>query len=848
MSKNIITHKFSESAIEFMRREIYESNDNEVYFGLNLNNYDILDYVDVISRGNENSAPAIINTSLEYDAVVHNHPSENLNPSRNDITIASELGNDAGVGFLIINNKVTKYYEVIKPIRAEKIEPLDCPDVLYKYTENGEMAEIIKGYEYRHEQALLAESIINAFNNNTNLMAEAGTGIGKSFAYLIPALVWLKQNKTRIVISTNTINLQQQIIEKDLPLIAGSIAPNVVYTLVKGRGNYVCVNKVKEGLKENEEEMSFGIDNERESFLSNINLWLETTNDGSITDLGYKPKNELWEIVRSDNDTCLHRKCQHADKCFFYKMKKRLNASQLLIVNHHILCADISLHSETGGTFTLLPKYSKVIIDEAHNFEDCAASYFGDDGSKASILKAIFYIYNSKKKNIKGRGISERIRFIIRENVDDIAPADFEKAMTLADSVISNASDLRSIVDESTKSFYSYCVENIDLKEGSSFKFRITKSLNENPHWKDKALPQMRKLANALINLINTMNGLYKIFIDMAVKNGFEYEDIAKLAQAYIDRVKGNLTSLNATFNYKEDEYIRWVESRITKNGALIFSWHLTPVNVSKYLHDFLYRRFETSILTSATLTVNKKFDFFSDRLGFSLINESKKEFLYLQSPFNFEDNARLYIPTDSPETSSFEFTNFISKVIMKSMDITGGRAFALFTSFSTLMKVYDNIELPLKSKNINTLTQASGIHRNALLDLFKASDNNILLGVDSFWEGVDVVGKNLELVIIPKLPFAVPTDPISEGRYEYIEQQGGNAFMDYALPLAVIKFKQGFGRLIRSKTDRGAVVVLDKRIITKRYGISFIQSLPKAKVIKTDIKNILKDMKIFFE
>ncbi len=847
MAKELITNKFSENAIEFMRKEIYESNDNEVYFGVNLNNHNMLDYIEVISRGNENSAPAIMNTSLEYDAVVHNHPSGNLTPSRNDIGIASELGNDAGVGFLIVNNNVTEYYEVIKPIRAEKIEPLDAGDVLYTYAEDGELSEIIEGYEYRHEQAVLAEAIIEAFNNNTSLMAEAGTGIGKSFAYLIPALFWLKQNKTRIVVSTNTINLQQQIIEKDLPLIAPHLAENIVYTLVKGRGNYICINKVKEAIKEDDESLSFGdVSDEREQFLSNIDLWLETTKDGSVTDLGFKPRNDLWEIVRSDNDTCLGRKCKYADKCFFYKMKKRLNASQLLIVNHHILCADIALHAQTGGTFSFLPKYSKVIIDEAHNFEDCASSYFGQDGSKTSIMKALFYIHNSKK-NSKAKGISERIRSVFRDYVDDIKPEDFEKAMGLADAIASDAINIRAIVDESSKAFYAYCVENIDLREGSSFKFRITQSLHESSKWQKKALPHIRSMASSVLSIVNNMNSLYKLFIDTSVENSIDYEDIAKLAQAYTERMKANLTSLNAAFNYKEDEYIRWVESKITKNGILIFSWHLTPVNVSKYLNDYLYKRFETSVLVSATLTVNKKFDFFADRLGFSLINKNKRDNLYLESPFNYQDNARLYVPTDCPDVTSFEFTKFISKFILRSMDITGGRAFALFTSFSTLMKVYEDIELPLKNININTLTQASGIHRNALLDLFKSSENNILLGVDSFWEGVDVVGKNLELVIIPKLPFAVPTDPISEGRYEYIQNSGGNAFIDYAMPFAIIKFKQGFGRLIRSKTDRGAVVVLDKRIITKKYGESFIRSLPNAKFITTTVDNIIEDMSDFF-
>lgn len=837
-----IWEKFTDSARNFMRAEIKESGGNEVYFGVNLNEHGMLEYTEVIARGNENSVPAIINVSLEYDAVAHNHPSGNLTPSSNDINIASELGNNAGVGFIIVNSDVSEYYEVIKPIRADKIEPIDIPSALYMFTEDGKLGEILPNYEYRHEQALLTESMLHAFNDNTCLMAEAGTGIGKSLSYLVPALLWLKQNKTRIVVSTNTINLQEQIIKKDLPMIASQIAPEVRYTLVKGRGNYVCVNKVKEALLE-EKEGSFGFDNERLSFLEEIDMWLEKTSEGSISDLGYKPRSDFWEIVRSDNDTCLHRKCEHIEKCFYYKMKKVLNASQLLIVNHHILCADISLLSQTGGAYALLPRYTKIIVDEAHNFEDSASSYFGDEGSRGGIIKALYYISNPKKHS----GIAERIRKVIALYKDTIKPEDFDKAMGVCDKVIESIIHLRNITDEGSKAFYQFCQNNIDRRDGSSYRFRINKTLVESERYKDSAMPPIREIISALLSAVNNMSSLYKLFIDLAMEYGFDYEDVATLALAYSERLKKQLSSLNAVFNYKDDEYIRWVETRITKKGTLILSWNLTPVSVSKYLYDSLYSKFETSILVSATLTVNKKFDFFSDRLGFSLINEKKRVETYLSSPFNFEENARLYVATDAPDVSSSEFNSYTSEYIINIMEITGGRAFALFTSFSSLMKVYEEIEHRLKQKNINVLTQTAGMHRNTLLEMFKSSENNILLGVDSFWEGVDVVGKNLEVVIIPKLPFAVPTDPISEGRYEYIEASGGNAFIDYALPFAIIKFKQGFGRLIRSKTDRGVVLVLDRRVVSKRYGVNFINSLPSVAVVKGSMDDVLDGMADFF-
>lgn len=372
---------FSTNAISYMRKAIVDAYGNEVYFGINFNAYGILDYIEVMARGNKDSVPAIISLSLEFDAVIHNHPSGQLTPSRPDLAIASELGNNAGVGFYIVNNDVDDYYEVVKPIKAENIKTIDVPDALYMFTENGTLSKLLKKYEYRQEQTELVEATIESFNNNKHLISEAGTGIGKSFAYLVPALLWLKENKTRIVISTNTINLQEQIISKDIPSIIGGIAPNVKYALVKGRNNYVCIKKVKDALNDTD-RLDF---EEQIKFFEDINNWLSITKDGSITDLGYRPQGELWEMVACDTDTCTHRKCEYLEDCYFYKMRKQLNAAQLLIVNHHILCADLSLYAETAGRYTLLPRYTKVLIDEAHNFENSASSYFGDEGSKNSV-------------------------------------------------------------------------------------------------------------------------------------------------------------------------------------------------------------------------------------------------------------------------------------------------------------------------------------------------------------------------------------------------------------------------------------------------------------------------------
>ncbi|MEI0518495.1 helicase C-terminal domain-containing protein [Brachyspira murdochii] len=833
---------FSTNAISYMRKAIADAYGNEVYFGINFNAYGILDYIEVMARGNKDSVPAIISLSLEFDAVIHNHPSGQLTPSRPDLAIASELGNNAGVGFYIVNNDVDDYYEVVKPIKAENIKTIEVPDALYMFTENGTLSKLLKKYEYRQEQTELVEATIESFNNNKHLISEAGTGIGKSFAYLVPALLWLKENKTRIVISTNTINLQEQIISKDIPSIIGGIAPNVKYALVKGRNNYVCIKKVKDALNDTD-RLDF---EEQVRFFEDINNWLNITKDGSITDLGYRPQGELWEMVACDTDTCTHRKCEYLEDCYFYKMRKQLNAAQLLIVNHHILCADLSLYAETAGRYSLLPRYTKVLIDEAHNFENSASSYFGDEGSKNGISKALFYISRMKKN--KRLGIIESINNMLNDKKSLIEKHEYDEILDLINKAHDLTSRLRNVTEDKTKEFMNYCHKNIQTKEGLGYKFRISPELVNTNHWKNDGLKPLREMVLSMTSLVNICDKLYKKFFDIAIEKDFDYEEIAQMANAYLERLKRQLVSLNAVIDYKKDEYIRWIETRLTKKGSLILNWHLTPVTVAKNLNDFLYSRFDTVAMYSATLTVSKSFNFFSNRLGFDYIEKNKKIEIYLESPFNYEDNARLYIAADMPDVASDTFNDFTSKVLLDVCDITGGRAFILFTSFSSLMSVYENTAKKLKSKNINALAQTASVHRHTLLDMFKSSSNNVLYGVDSFWEGVDVAGKNLEVVIIPKLPFAVPTDPISEGRYRYIEENGGNAFLDYALPFAVIKFKQGFGRLIRSKDDRGVVFVLDKRLYTKNYGVQFIQSLPNAKVIKASMKEIFNDMNNFFE
>ncbi|MBI4976679.1 MAG: DEAD/DEAH box helicase [Spirochaetes bacterium] len=838
-----ISDLFLPQAAAAMHDAIVNADGNEVFFGAVLNDQALVSYIEVLARGNRTSVPVLINASLEFDLVIHNHPTGNLTPSDADVGIASELGN-AGVGFVIIDSAVSAVYVVVPPLVTPKAQKINIPDALYLFTDDGDLKKLLPKYEYRHEQTVMAERVLESFNENKHLIVEAGTGVGKSLAYLVPALLWVKVNKGRIVISTNTINLQQQIIMKDIPDVVQALAPDVKYVLVKGRGNYVCIRKVKAFIKKEENVLDFDIKSEEEEFIRSIDEWLSRTSDGSVSDLASRPKSQFWELVQSEGDSCTKMSCASYADCFYYKMRKRINAAQILVVNHHILCADLSIHAQTGGRYSFLPRYEKVVIDEAHNFEESASAYFGTDGSRNAVMKNLNYLY--QRRGTKQFGYIWSMRRIIERDTNTALQTAKDFLELVDRTFMGDHAHARDTVERVAKDFLSYCREYITGTSEHGYRFRVSEAFAKTEHWQ-LGSTILRGLVSALNALVNTAELVKTRFTDIAREYQIEHTQITNGADIYIGRLRSLVSGLNAAVDWQPDEYIRWFEVFLSRKGALYLNWHLTPVEVASYLDKHLYSRFESVVLTSATLSIDSSFDFFSERLGLTRILPERFIAEQLASPYDYHNHARLYIATDVDEPVGSGFIGDIVRYVKQAMTITRGRCFALFTSFATLSAVYNKTRDDLAAMGVNVLTQSGTLHRNTLLETFRASANNILFGVDSFWEGVDVVGEHLEMIIIPKIPFVVPTDPITEARQEYIEANGGNAFIDYITPLAVIKFKQGFGRLIRSKTDRGVVLLLDKRMLTKNYGVKFRRSLPDVPVVSGSINDIMNDMSSFF-
>ncbi len=830
---------FTEKAREEIEGAITEVSGNEVFFVGSLDEDGVIDGVRVAARGNDYSVPAIVDSAQSGEVVIHNHPSGNLTPSDEDIHMAGLFGN-LGVGFYIIKNDVSEVYVVVEPFAEKELEKLDVEKLKAFLLPDGEVSKVMGSrHELRLEQLEMVEAVGSAFNDETISLIEAGTGTGKTLAYLIPSIHWALLNSERVVISTNTINLQEQLIEKDIPLIHKSLGEDFKYSLVKGMGNYLCLLRaetITDGLLEL-------ADDDEIDTLRSIVEWSKVTKDGSLSDLSFTPTEAIWDKVSAESESCLRVRCPHYSKCFFYKARREVSSSQILVVNHHLLFSDLAIkgaseESEVG----ILPAYRRVIFDEGHHIVDTATSHFGMRATKYGIIRTlrrlkrrggggevrglIFYIASlaTKLKKYFRKGI---LNALLRRVEETLSP--------LVDTV-------ENYVRDSFDELYYFALPITEKKEGISgeISIRITDEVRKQEGWEriDKKLSILRIKLKELEEEI-------KAFIEVLI----DYEDEPDVARVLIE-FKGITNKLDfysdvilSFLDSGEDGYVRWVEGNVGRGG--VFSGiGLSPLDISYQLKEKLYSRCRTVVMTSATLAVKKSFHFIESGLGLEE-NERVSEVI-LPSPFNYKEQAFLAIPTDIPEPMEKDYSEKLSPVILEAVRASRGNALILFTSYSLLESVFRKIQNQLADIGIISLKQGS-LPRARLLQRFKVEDNSALFATDSFWEGVDVPGEALRLVVITRLPFRVPTDPIIEARVENMEKQGINSFLEYSVPVAVLKFKQGFGRLIRTKTDRGAVFVLDKRIISKSYGKYFLESLPRCNMIISRTDEAIKELESFF-
>ncbi|HEY3308892.1 MAG TPA: helicase C-terminal domain-containing protein [Desulfuromonadaceae bacterium] len=828
------TH-FTTDCRALMRHEIEAAKGNEVFFIGRTNVDGIVYEVEAVARGTKQAVPAILSRAACGDAVIHNHPNGNLNPSAADMDIASVAGNQ-GIGFYIVDNTCTRCYQVVSPFAEKKGELLSLEEIGSIFAPDGMMAHL-KDYEQREEQLRMALTVADAFNQERVVLVEAGTGTGKSLAYLIPAILWGVRNNQRVVVSTNTINLQEQLIKKDLPFLARNSAIEFKAALVKGRGNYACLRKLEAA---EAEPLLFPDDSSQE--LTAIIEWSRACQDGCKSDLTFTPRGSTWEEICCEADQCSRSRCKHFNRCFFYRARREASAAKVLVVNHALLLSDIVLRKETGYDATaILPPFNRLIFDEGHHLEDVATSHLSLIISRGGILRQLHRLV-PLKANRAGllTIISSRLARDLPESMDALYS---ELSALLESQLLPKAHDLGHLTEQTM----DWLALSLELENraggGKEQKLRITPAVELGEFWRESR-QRLHWLADAINDYTSALRSLLRRSEDLPEKLREKLSDQLLDAGGIEGRLQTMADSL-LFFIADAEGYCRWME---TSRGSRGVQARLcaAPLDISGQVKDTILDRLKTIIVTSATLTVGNDFAYLKKRTGFGLLPAERLAELRLASPFDYASQVYVGIPEDMPEPTAPGFREALEERILSAVSISQGGAFILFTSYDLLNKVYAALAPDLARVGLVALKQGE-TGRHALLARFRKEHNAVLFGTDSFWEGVDVKGEALRLVIIARLPFQVPTEPVQQARAEQIQALGGDPFRDFSIPQAVIKFRQGFGRLIRSRDDRGAVLILDRRVITKSYGKIFLRSLPETEVIRGDSRAVFGRMEEFF-
>lgn len=827
-----------------MKHAIAETGGREVFFAGTLGPDGCVHEVRVCARGHDTAVPAIIRSVKKGEVVIHNHPSGSLEPSEADLHLSIVFGHQ-GNGMYIVDNGVTRTYVVVEPFQDKQAQALDAAALEQALAPGSRLAKAIPHFESRPQQLAMIDAVTKGFNEEALMVIEAPTGVGKTMAYLIPAVQWALVNHERVVISTKTINLQEQLIRKDIPVVAKCCRKPFTAVLVKGRHNYLCQRKLQRALSD---ASLFEDEGERKQ-LEAIAAWAEKTQDGSLSDLPFVPMRELWERICSEADTCSYSHCPSPSKCFIGRARREIAKADIIIANHHIVFSDLAVKKDSGDFTSLgvLPAYQRVIFDEAHTIEDSATELFGVEASRVGALALISRFVRLERN--QERGLLPGLKLRLISGATQVPRQELEALLDVIDHDLLPALTVcREGLNEAFDVLRHFAAERCG-QIGRDIKWRLTPEILADKRFREIHDTHVMPTAHEVHLAADACFKLHE-----RLKEAVDVEEDRDQSPYMTDLLQlnayaGRLSRLSAvlresTDNEPSPDTVRWME--IDSQNPRVVKVARCPLHVGEALSTWLYDKLKTIVMTSATLSVQRDFKYLKRRLGIDMTERTTVETLSLDSPFNYEKQALLCIPTDICMPDAKGFLDEVVDHVREILRITHGHAFVLFTSFYALDYVHRRLEAELKRDGMTPFKQGQ-MNRTTLLDRFRECPSGVLFGTDSFWEGVDVAGDALQCVILPKLPFRVPTEPLQEARAEAIDAAGGNSFMEFTVPQAVIKFRQGLGRLIRRKTDRGAVIVLDRRIVTKHYGRVFLESLPAMRLVQGPRRGVYESLRTFF-
>ena len=811
-----------------IRAAIRLARGNEVCFVGAVDDDGVVQSARVVARGGVERVLALPTFAERGDMLIHNHPSGVLEPSDADLAVAARLHDD-GVGFAIIDNAATELYVVVEVPHRREYTRVEPEAISHDLGPDGVIASSLPRYEDRPSQREMAAEVARLYNDGGVGLLEAGTGVGKSLGYLIPALRWAAANGERTVVSTNTINLQEQLVGKDLPFLAGALSDQRVrFALLKGWRNFVCLYRLEQARASGNALFEPELGRE----LDMLEAWSKRTADGSLSDLPTPPRPEVWDEVAAEPDLCLRLKCPHIDRCFVFAARRAAADADVIVVNHHLLLSDVAVRraAQNWEDAAVLPAYRRLVIDEGHHLEDAAAAHLGSVATRRGLQRLL------NRFDRRGKGLLNALTMKLAASSDLLSAASLQLVQARLTPSVQAARDKGGVLFDLLDAF---------LLEAGQPVVRLTDDFASHPIW--KAGLELT-LADTLGEIAMLREGL-GVVRERLESNGKLDDSTTPLLnemRAVGRRLQDLADALSNGLRPPPGEpSVRWVE---VKGKERVVSVASVPLDLAPILREDVFKRAKTTVVTSATLAADASFDFLARRLGVAVPEIRMRTGMYA-SPFRYHEQALLVVPSDTP-APNVDAVGHSSRVVRMTLDFAAAAdagMFVLFTSHRDVRQVADELRARGVDRRWPLLVHGEE-PRDQLLARFRVVGRAILLGTASFWEGVDVPGDALRGLLISRLPFRVPTEPVTAAHCEAIERRGGNAFDEYMVPHASLRLKQGFGRLIRTATDRGVVVVADPRIVTKSYGRRFMQALPPARRLVARWNDALPEITDFYQ